>query len=819
MTITLGFDAQTPEQISIYCLPTRTIAADTRVTVEYKQVAASTWKTGHPLLRITPAYSVSTGPVPLVDSWAGVIFDLTPGTTYDVRLTVIEPGQPNVVITGTRSTRALPAAAGATTKTATTSDDLQAKFDSLLPGDVLVLADGVYNWSAQPYPLRMQVAGTEANPIYIRGTSITGTVIKRITGFVLQILAASHVIFEDLTLEGSSADSGTDAQSVGVSFWNGAPGQTNVTFRRILFKGVDQGIVAFAGINGTLVYECNLQGNNPWSKSYEINPASETFNYTWNDDGISLPGLGNAAWNNTLNGFGDAFSVKQEVLSAAVYFYRNRVKMTGDDACEGDYSTRNMAFYDNFVTNAGTLFSSDPIYGGPTFVHRNIAINVWRGPFKLNTTGGGLLMYSNTILKTKTPGEPAGWYLSGNGGGTNLRQWAYVNNLLVYRDSGVTPTLWLEQVGNTPIDFTNNAWFPDNTSAATIKWNVGGNFGTLAEAAAGIALTAPLFGTATRRHTGDVVSASDPFATDIAIASTYQTEFAGTPSVALSTGTTLSNAGVVIPGITDGFSGAAPDIGAAISGRAAITYGASWTTTPPQPSSGPILSAPTKSTPTINTAVVGFTTTGADGVARAVLTTSAAQPSVAQVKAGLDAGGSSVGVVAPAPLNVAVAGPASFAPATVTQGLTYYGWIVHTDATGADSAVLPVGVLYPGTYRSVLDLAVAGWSVTGAATHAAAINENAPGSAAEYITSPPLGGSPSSHTTALDKPLPAGAYTEQITASVSGGAGYLRVELLNDADAVQGTSPDQLITTTPTTYALSIVTSGIATRMRIKVWA
>jgi len=575
MTITLGFDAQTPEQISFYCTPTRTIAADTKVTVEYKQSGTSTWKTGHPLLRITPSYSVTSGPVALVDSWAGVIFDLTPGTTYDVRLTVIEPGQANVVITGTRATRALPAAAGATTKTATTADNLQTKFDSLLPGDVLMLANGVYDWSSQPIPLRMQVAGTEANPIYIRGTSKLGTVIKRTTGFVTQMLATGNVIFEDLTIEGSSSDSGTDAQSIGVSFWNGAPGQPNCTFRRILFKGLDQGIISFGGVNGCLVYECEFQGNNPWSKSYEINPASDMFNYTWNDDGISLPGLGNAAWNNTLNGFGDAFSVKQEVFSAAVYFYRNHVKMTGDDACEGDYATRNFGFYDNYITNAGTLFSSDPIYGGPTYVFRNIGINIWRGPFKLNTTGGGLLMYSNTIIKTKTPGENAGWYLSGNGGATNLRQWAYVNNLLIYRDAGVTPTIWLEQVGNTPIDFTNNGWFPDNTSAATFKWNVGGNFGTVAAAAAGIAVTTPVFGTSVRRHTGDVAAVTDPFATDIAISSNYQTAFVGTPSVALSTGTTVSNAGAVIPGITDGFSGAAPDIGAAISGRAAITYGVS----------------------------------------------------------------------------------------------------------------------------------------------------------------------------------------------------------------------------------------------------
>ena len=145
------------------------------------------------------------------------------------------------------STRALPPAAPAATQTAAPSDDLQAVFAALAPGDVVELADGTYAVDE----LYLDVAGTADAPIYIRGASRSGVVLDDPTGRVLQLQAASHVIIENLTLQGSGTDSGTDASSNGVGFWDGAL-QENVTIRSVDILGVDMGVVAWGTTHSLL---------------------------------------------------------------------------------------------------------------------------------------------------------------------------------------------------------------------------------------------------------------------------------------------------------------------------------------------------------------------------------------------------------------------------------------------------------------------------------------------------------------------------------------------------------------------------------------
>lgn len=556
--LTLAFEYATPEQIGLYLPTTRAFAYTTTIDVQYKRVQDSTWKIAHPLARIRPDFS-EPGPVGPVDAFAGSIFDLEPGQTYQLRLTVNEVGHAAQVFATQATTRSLPPASGAANKTATQAN-LVNMLAGLNPGDVLELAAGTYTNLA----LQITRSGTPTQPIVIRGASKTGTILSD-TSRVLQILGVSHVTVERMTLRGSGVNSGTNASSRGVEFWSGAPGQTNVTLRDLAFTGVDVGIKAYATVRGALVYGCDMGGNNPWTQS-EIES-----NATWNDDGICLPGLGNCAFNNTLRGFGDSFAVIQGYLSAGVYFYRNRIAMTGDDAFEADYGTRNLAFYDNHISNCATLLSVDPVYGGPLYCFRNIAINTFRGPFKLNSTSSGFFIYSNTIVRTEgTTGW--GWVQFNNG---SLRNWGYRNNVLVYRGAA-GGTLAVESMGCSPIDFTHNAWFPDRS----VWWsNSGASYGSMTAAIAGAGQTAttPIFGTATRRHQGDVLTTTDPFSPSVTLGTNHLTEITTLQIPTLAAGSSPKSAGIAIPNITDGYSGAAPDMGAVISGRALPGYGAAFT--------------------------------------------------------------------------------------------------------------------------------------------------------------------------------------------------------------------------------------------------
>lgn len=556
--LAVSFELATPEQIAIHATVEGTIAADAQVRVRYRPSTDDVWTDAHPLLRIHPEWTDGNAPVAPVDAFAGTIFDLQPGVAYVVELTLVVPGEEDQSQGAEVTTRALPPAAGAPTVTAMPGDDLQAILDGLAPGDVLELAAGTYPVSG----LYLNASGTADSPIHVRGASRSGVVLEaQDGGTVLQLQAASHVVLEDLTLQGAGVDSGTDASARGISFWDGAV-QEAVTIRGLDILGVDMGIVAWGDTRSLLVYDNLLQGNNEWTE-----PFLST-NLTWNDDGIRVPGQGNAVFENTLDGFGDAFAVTAGVHSSAVYFYRNRVTMTGDDAFEGDYATRNIGFYDNFITNSATFVSLDPLYAGPLYAFRNIAINTFRGPFKLNNTNSGFLFYNNTIVRTE--GSTGwGWVQFNNG---ELRNWSYRNNLLVYR-GGTGSLVAIESGGCDPIDFTHNAWFPDGA----VWWTgSGASYGSMTDAIAGAGqpATTPLFGDATMRHADDVVTVADPFTSPVTLGADHLTLVTTQTAPTLATGVSPKHAGAPIANVTDGHAGAAPDIGAVIEGRALPQWGA-----------------------------------------------------------------------------------------------------------------------------------------------------------------------------------------------------------------------------------------------------
>jgi hypothetical protein len=82
-----------------------------------------------------------------------------------------------------------------------------------------------------------------------------------------------------------------------------------------------------------------------------------------------------------------------------------------------------------------------------------------------------------------------------------------------------------------------------------------------------------LFSGSTQRHLQDNITISNPWTDAVTLGSNYLTEITTPYAPALAVGTTPKNSGAVIPNITDGFSGAAPDRGAIIEGRAVPQYG------------------------------------------------------------------------------------------------------------------------------------------------------------------------------------------------------------------------------------------------------
>ncbi|NND64800.1 MAG: hypothetical protein HKM24_02440 [Gammaproteobacteria bacterium] len=341
-----------------------------------------------------------------------------------------------------------------------------------------------------------------------------------------------------------------------------------------------------------MIYDNTFVGNNDWEQDFYAYGGTGTpgagdgtpdvaQNIFWNDDGVNLPGIGHAVFNNSFRGFGDSLSYCAHSGSNAtaecrnIHFYRNDIFESGDDCAEIDYAFRNISMYDNRCTNGMTAASLDNAYGGPFLIARNVFTNIGRSAYKFNGTVSGQFVYNNTLVITDTK-DAHGWIQFNNG---SVRSWGYRNNIYIYQNAeGLT--YWNEATGHDPIDFTHNAWFPDSR----FNWNnSGGSGNSLAEVFQNVDATSPVFSGQTQRHYQDTLTIEQPFNQPIVLGASYFSEFTGVPLPQLANGVSSANSGIAIANITDGFSGSAPDRGALISGRTVPNYGDRSSTGSPQP--------------------------------------------------------------------------------------------------------------------------------------------------------------------------------------------------------------------------------------------
>lgn len=557
----------TPEQISLNLPITGALGSSATASVRYRTTSGpGAWVIGHPLYRVQPGQSETPQAGGAVQSsFAWTILGLTPGTSYDVEVTVTDGAISNVVNL-TTSTRLLPGPCGAPNKTANSAGSIATQIAGLVAGDVLEIATGTFTVSN----LTVNDSGAVGNPICIRGASRTGTILSDTTGAIFDF-EASNIILENLTLRGSNSDGGVSSGHTCLQVDTDA-NYSNITMRNLTCNGTDKGIAFIYETNGTLVYDNTITGNNTWTSAQLNN------NDYWDDEGIQVTGYGTAIFNNTLIAFGDClvpashFSGAQTDTSSW-HAYRNEIRLCGDDAIEFDHSRRNVTVYDNRWHNAMTCDSFDPGYGGPFIIARNICINPGSvNLHKWNSNGSGWFFYNNTYLATninmRVDQNAAIWYLPNS----THQNYGYRNNVHISSDTGLDQMLWFHSSDdNNPVDFTHNSWFPNN--GIQMK---GGAWGNLAAAQSGISNSSPVFGSfhspSNRPLNSDNITTSSPWVTAATLGASSSVQVTATYSPTPNHASLLAT-GVAIPNITDGFSGAAPDRGAIISGRPMTVWG------------------------------------------------------------------------------------------------------------------------------------------------------------------------------------------------------------------------------------------------------
>jgi hypothetical protein len=83
--------------------------------------------------------------------------------------------------------------------------------------------------------------------------------------------------------------------------------------------------------------------------------------------------------------------------------HNNEVSECMDDGAEMDYSERNTRNFCNRYTNVFQGISEQPIFGGPTYIFRNVVYNIVIEPFKLHSQPSGALIFHNTTVREGDP--------------------------------------------------------------------------------------------------------------------------------------------------------------------------------------------------------------------------------------------------------------------------------------------------------------------------------------------------------------------------------------------------------------------------------
>src|SRR3984893_830542 len=329
------------------------------------------------------------------------------------------------------------------------------------------------------------------------------------------------------------------------------------------------------------------------------------YNYVANfHDGIDIETYGNPDGSHALDGPHYPPREYWDRRPVAIDFYNNYMTNFHDNAFEIDGSMRNVRVMRNMMLNSASHpFCNQPAIGGPIYWIRNIAYHAPGGSTRMTNGAAGVVFYNNTILTETTAGSSANVH--------------WRNNLMLGENSA--PAIFSVNT-NTNYSSSDYNGFRLNPGAAfSFQWNsppfdvsadysgmvggVGGNSkGRGATASPGGAAGAPVppggggsfgatpgfemrryatlaeYSKATHQDEHSVLVDYDIFvnvkkldARDLKkVQQLYKAEDS---DFRLKPGSAAVDKGVVLPNITDGFAGKAPDLGALELGQAPPHYG------------------------------------------------------------------------------------------------------------------------------------------------------------------------------------------------------------------------------------------------------
>ena len=507
------------------------------VTVRYRPAGTTNWKTGMALFRI-PAGSNDTGSFGSGNGqWSnkhsGSLFDLDPATSYEIELTLTDPDGGSTTQTTTVATRPIPQAAATATTKAVTPANFSAMLAGVAPGDILLMGAGNYP------AFTVSRSGADGKPIVLRGSSVDGVVIQgRVT-----MDDQNYVYLENVTVQGEVR----------------MHGASNMVVRGCHIQSTGEGIdfeIGNAVPRNNYIVDNDVVGAAVW---VDNQLSSDGFN---GGEGIQFTGSGHVVCFNHVKGFRDDISLMEydeAYEQVSIDICNNDIEEATDDAVEADSAMGNVRVVRNRVRNCFDGMSSQPDLGGPTYYIQNTMYNVLYSPFKFHNGTVGDVVLHNTVVKC---GDAFGCYagatwsraffrnnlfIGGIGGGTYGGYGNGSGNVLDLADADATCSFDYDGLGSIGTNtFAGKIGATRFTSLATLKANT-----TEVHA---VQVDMSVFADA-------VPFPSNPYPPKPVV------------DLQLAAGGAAIDKGVVIVGLNDGFSGAAPDLGAYELGATSPVYG------------------------------------------------------------------------------------------------------------------------------------------------------------------------------------------------------------------------------------------------------
>ena len=442
-----------------------------RVEVSYRRKGEVRWRQGLPLMRLQ-GEEVSGGR-PRNSDWgrfydyvapnmfAGSLLNLEPDTDYEARFTLLDPDGvtgPKVRTVSARTRKEPEPATGgrvfhvypwgyegpkqspaytglmaAYFMGSDQSDHSMAFPPRVRPGDVILVHAGTYKDNRFAYggfdpkfggygtpfdgTYYLTASGTADKPIVIKAAG-DGEVVFDGDGNhnLFNLMAAHFNYFEGVTV-----------QHTDIAFLVGQKdiaGSSGFTLKRS--RALDVGRVVqdeWAGSKDLYIADNVLIGRHDrqhlqtwfhpeiWGK-FPGYPAPITSEYA-----IKVYGQGIVVAHNYVEAFHDGIDVSTygtpstdpARIPASIDIYGNDVTNTDDNCFEADGSAQNVRVFKNRCFNStGGALSAQPIFGGPAYFFRNVVYNTTNsGPLKFVDTPAGVLVYQNTFFGQSSLFGPA----------------------------------------------------------------------------------------------------------------------------------------------------------------------------------------------------------------------------------------------------------------------------------------------------------------------------------------------------------------------------------------------------------------------------